>query len=166
MKALVQSVKRLFKKGMQFAQDKYIKWTTPAKSSQLKAISLDLTRSKAELIAENAILRQQLIVLNRQVKQPRFKPLDRFLMVILASWVVSWKQALLIVKPDTLIRWHRQGFRLLWKIKSKPRGAKPKLTEETITLIKQMAAENRLWGAERIQGELLKLNIKVAKRTI
>jgi putative transposase len=73
---------------------------------------------------------------------------------------------LLIVKPETLLHWHRQGFRLFWKIKSKPKSSNPKIAEETIALIKQMAAENRLWGAERIQGELLKLGIKVAKRTV
>jgi putative transposase len=87
-------------------------------------------------------------------------------MVVLASWFSCWRQALLIVKPDTLIRWHRQGFRLFWKIKSSRKSSKPKIAEETVALIKQMAAENRLWGAERIQGELLKLGIKVAKRTV
>ncbi len=166
MKLVIQSVKKLFNKGLQFAEETFIKWTSPAKSFQITGTVLDLTRSKAELLAENALLRQQLIVLNRQVKQPHFKPLDRFLMVVLASWFCSWKQALLIVKPDTLMRWHRQGFRLFWKLKSKPRGSIPKIAEEIIALIKQMAVENRLWGAERIQGELLKLGIKVAKRTV
>ena len=166
MKLVVQSAKKFFKKGMQFAQKTFIKWTNPAKFSQIRGTVLDLTRSKADLLAENALLRQQLLVLNRQVKQPHFKPFDRFIMVVLASWLCYWKQALLIVKPDTLMRWHRQGFRLFWKIKSKPKGSNPKIAEETIALIKQMAAENRLWGAERIQGELLKLGIKVAKRTI
>jgi hypothetical protein len=90
----------------------------PAKSSQIKDTILDLSRSKTELIAENALLRQQLIVIQRQVKLLHFKPLDRFLLVIFASWVASWPQALLIVKPDTLLHWHRQGFRLFWKLKS------------------------------------------------
>ena len=89
MNALIQSVKNLFKKGMQFAQDKFVKWTALAKSSQIKGTILDLTRNKTELIAENALLRQQLLVLSRQVKQPHFKPIDRFLMVILASWFAS-----------------------------------------------------------------------------
>ena len=71
----------------------------------MKGTVLDLTRSKAELIAENMLLPQQLIVLQRQVKQPYFKPLDRLVMVMFASWFSSWRQALLIVKPDTLTRW-------------------------------------------------------------
>lgn len=166
MKLVFQSVKNLFNKGMQFAHQTFIKWTEPAKASQFRGTVLDLTRSKADLIAENALLRQQLIVMQRQVKQPDFKPFDQLLMVILANWFSSWRQALLIVKPATLMRWHRQGFRLFWKFKSKPKGSKPKIATETIALIKQMAAANRLWGAERIQGELLKLGIKVAKRTV
>ena len=89
-------------------------------------------------------------------------------MVELASWLQYWRQVLLIVKPDTLIRWHKQGFKLFWKLKSKPKSKvpKPKIAEETGTLIKQMAAENTLWGVKRIQGELLKLVIKVARRTV
>ena len=88
------------------------------------------------------------------------------MLVLLASLVHNWKQVLLILKPDTLLGWHRQGFRLLWKFKSKAKSRKPRIEAETIALIKQMASENPLWGAERIRGELLKLEIKVAKRTI
>src|SRR5436305_14733917 len=97
-----------------------------------------------------------------------FKPLDRLVFVILACLVKEWKQVLLIAKPDTLLRWHRAGFKLIWKLKSRARSKerKPKISEETITLIKKLAGENKLWGTERIRGELLKLNIKVAKRTI
>jgi putative transposase len=88
------------------------------------------------------------------------------ILVILAGLVKNWRQALLIVKPETLLKWHRAGFKLFWKLKSRTKGRKPKIPEETILLIKKMASENRLWGAEKIQGELLKLNIKVSKRTI
>jgi putative transposase len=70
------------------------------------------------------------------------------------------------LKPDTLLRWHRQGFQLFWKFKSRNRAGRPKLDTETVALIQQMAHENRLWGAERIRGELLKLGFPVAKRTI
>jgi len=131
-------------------------------------IAADLSRSRAELLLENAMLRQQLIVLQRQVKRPLLNNKDRFLLALLASKLRSWKSALLIVKPDTLLRWHRAGFRLLWKRKSTPRSNshKQKLPPETIELIKEMAQDNRLWGAERIRGELLKLDIRVAKRTI
>jgi putative transposase len=88
------------------------------------------------------------------------------LLVLLARAVRTWKQALLIVQPETLLRWHRQGFRLFWKYKSRAHSRKPRLSPETIILIKEMAAHNRLWGAERIRGELLKLDIRVSKRTI
>ncbi len=108
----------------------------------------------------------QLIILRRQVKHPQPSNMDRAVLVLLASKLRAWKSALLIVQPDTLLRWHRQGFRLFWKRKSKAGPHNPKLPTETIELIKQMAHENRLWGAERIRGELLKLNIKVSKRTI
>ena len=95
-------------------------------------------------------------------------PRDRVLLVLLASRVRAWRQALLIVQPETLLRWHRQGFRLFWRRKSRTAAptAKPKVAPETIALIKEMATANRLWGAERIRGELFKLNIRVAKTTI
>ena len=78
----------------------------------------------------------------------------------------TWKQALFIVQPETLLRWHRELFRFFWKHKSKADARQPKLSPETIALIKEMARNNRLWGAERIRSELLKLDIRVSKRTI
>jgi len=92
--------------------------------------------------------------------------MDRMLLVLLARAVRTWKQALFIVQPETLLRWHRQGFQLYWKYKSRAAVSKPKIAAETVALIKEMARENRLWGAERIRGELLKLGIYVCKRTI
>src|SRR5215471_19345993 len=88
------------------------------------------------------------------------------LLLLLARMVRTWKQALLIVQPETLLRWHRQGFKLFWRYKSREASTKPKISPETVALIKSMAHDNRLWGAERIRGELLKLGIHVAKRTI
>ena len=126
----------------------------------------DLTRGKTELIAENALLRHQLIILRRQMKRPVYRKTDRFLLVVLARMVRSWKEALFLVQPETLLRWHRELFRVFWKHKSKVHSRKPRLPLATITLIKEMAAHNRLWGAERIRGELLKLDIRVSKRTI
>lgn len=126
----------------------------------------DLCRSKRELIIENALLRHQLIVLLRQVNRPHLDNTDRALLVLLAGKVRTWKGALFIVQPDTLLRWHKQGFRLFWKRKSKAPSREPKLPTETIQLIRQLAVENRLWGAERIRGELIKLDIKVSKRTV
>jgi len=88
------------------------------------------------------------------------------LLVLLARLVRTWNQALLIVQPETLLRWHCELFRLYWKRKSQAASRKPKVAEETIALIRQMAKDNRLWGAERIRGELLKLGARVCKRTI
>jgi hypothetical protein len=126
----------------------------------------DLGKSKSELVAENALLRQQLIILKRQVKRPACTKTDRVFLVFLARVVRTWKEALFIVQPETLLRWHRELFRLYWKRRSKASSHKPKVAAETIALIREMARANPLWGAERIRGELLKLGIRVCKRTI
>jgi transposase InsO family protein len=142
--------------------------TKPAASAVFTGTLADLTRSKRQLVAENALLRQQLVVLKRGTKRPRCTPSDRALLVLLVSWVRAWRQALLIVQPDTLLRWHRQLFRHVWRRKSRPSSAaRPSRTlPGTIALIREMAAANRLWGAERIRSELLKLDIRVAKWTV
>jgi putative transposase len=126
----------------------------------------DMSKGKSELLAENALLRQQLIILPRQVKRPIFRKRDRLLLVLLARLVWTWQQALFIVQPETMLRWHRELFRVFWKRKSKVHSNHPRLSLEIIALIKEMATNNRLWGAERIRGELLKLDIHVCKRTI
>src|SRR5260221_11570968 len=147
-------------------QHRFVRWTKPLPSSLLLGSLADLSRSKSQLIAENALLRQQLIMLSRQVKRPNCRKADRLLLVLLARVVHTWRQALFIVQPDTLLRWHRELFRLVWKRRSKATSPTPKLAAETVALIKEMAGKNRLWGAERIRGELLKLGIHVCKRTI
>jgi hypothetical protein len=121
---------------------------------------------KSELIAENALLRVPLIILHRQIKRPVYQKTDRLLLVLLARMVRSWNQALYLVQPETLLRGPRELFRLFWKHQSQACSRKLRLSPETISLIKEMAANNRLWGAERIRGELLKLDIRVSKRTI
>ena len=141
-------------------------WTKPATAELVAGFVSDLTRSKADLLAENALLRQQLIVVKRQVKRPQFSDADRLRLVLLSSCTKYWKQALHIVQPDTVLRWHREMFRWYWRRKSKGGQKKPKIDAETINLIRQMAKENPLWGGERIQGELLKLGIKISKRTV
>jgi len=142
--------------------------TTPVATPLVGGTLADLVRSKPALIAENTLLRQQIIILRRSVQRPRCTPADRTLLVLLASRVRLWRQALLIVQPETLLRWHRQGFRLFWRRKARATTSarKAKVSAETIALIGEMAAANRLWGAERIRGELLKLNIRVATWTI
>jgi transposase InsO family protein len=112
------------------------------------------------------MLRQQLIVLNRQVKRPQLNQGDRLRLVLLARMTEFWQQALHIVQPDTLLSWHRNLFRRYWRRKSKSEKREPRISLEIIELLKLMASENGLWGAERIRGELLKLGVKVSKRTI
>ncbi len=121
-----------------------------------------------ELLAEHALLRHQLVVLRRSVQRPRCTPADRAGLVLLASRVRTWRTALLIVQPETLLRWHRRLFRRHWRRKSRAAASasRAKVPAETIALIREMAAVNALWGAERIRGELLKLDIRVAKWTV
>jgi putative transposase len=144
----------------------FLAWIKPSPTSLLLGTLTDLTRGKAELLAENALLRHQLIILRRQIKHPIYRKTDRLLLVLLARMVRTWKQALFLVQPETLLRWHRELFRAFWKRKSKASSNKPRISPETISLIKEIAANNRLCGAERIRGELLKLDIRVSKRTI
>ncbi len=138
-------------------------WKKPTSRSQLLGTLSDFSKSKSDLVVENALLRQQLIVLRRQVKHPQLTNTDRALMVLLVSKLRAWKNALLIVQPDTLLRWHRLGFRLFWKRKTKVSSRNSKVPAESVELIRQMAQENQLWGAERIRGELLKLDIHVCR---
>jgi putative transposase len=160
------SIKHLVCSCFHVFQHRFLHWTRPSNTSLLLETLTDLIKPKSELVAENALLRQQLIILRRQSNRPVCTNRDRSLLVLLARATRSWRQALLIVQPETLLRWHRQGFRLFWKHKSKATSNKPKVAVEIIVLIKDMAKNNRLWGAERIRGELLKLNIHVCKRTI
>ena len=142
-------------------------WTKPDNHGLVLDAAMDLIRSKPELVLENMLLRQQLIVLKRQAKRPVLTWRDRTLFVLLASRLRTWKQALVIVQPDTVLRWHRELFRWVWRRKSRPRRrGKPPLTDDIVDLIRQMARENRSWGAERIRGELLKLGLRVSKSTI
>ncbi len=141
-------------------------WAEPSSDSMVGGVATDLVKSKQQVILENAFLRQQVIALKRQIARPQLTAKDRSLLVVLASRVHDWKNALLVVKPETLLRWHRQGFRLFWRAKSKSQTRKPRISAETIALIKQMAVENRRWGTKRIRGELLKLGLRVNKGTI
>ena len=150
-------------KILDWLQERVKRWIKPATSLLIIGTFSDLTRSHTDLLVENALLRQQLILLNRQIKRPQLTNPDRFRLVFLSHFTAFWKQALHIVQPDTLLRWHRELFRFYWRRKSQ---GKPKITPETIALIQEMAKENQLWGAERIRGELLKLGIEVSKRTV
>jgi hypothetical protein len=141
-------------------------WARPVIATHAAGTGGDLLQSRAQLLAENALLRHQLLVLRRSVARPTVAAADRALLVLLAGRIRAWRRALLIVQPETLLRWHRAGFRALWRAESRPGPGRPPLAPETIALIRQMAPDNPLWGAERIRGELGELGIRVAKRTI
>ena len=96
----------------------YVRWTQLPQSSVALGGTLDLPRSRSELLLENALLRQQLVIPQRHVKKPRLTRRDRFSLLLLASHFPSWKQALLILQPETLRHWHRRGFKLFWRLKS------------------------------------------------
>ncbi len=164
--SILKQVQALVYRGLRAIGATISRVTRPSVQSRATGIIADLARSKSQLIAENLLLRQQLIVLKRSVKRPRLTSSDRALFILLASQVQTWKEALLIIKPETILRWHREGLQLFWKRKSRAKSCAPTIPATTITLIKEMAVDNRLWGAERIRGELLKIDIKVAKRTV
>ena len=124
------------------------------------------TRSSAAIKAENIFLRKQLaLYLEREVKPRRANDATRLSMVLL-SRLFAWQNALVNVKPETFLGWHRKGFRLLWRWKSRPRG-RPRVPGRLQELIFKMARENPTWGEERIAAELLlKLGIRVSPRTV
>jgi transposase InsO family protein len=163
---MTELVTRLWNKLVSSVKLHIKQWTRPVTTGLVTGSLSDTTRSRVDLIAESALLRQQLIVLKRQVKRPQLTQFDRIRLVLLARFTQFWQQALHIVQPDTLLRWHRDLFRRFWRRKSRKKKRMSRISTETIALIRQMAKENHLWGAERIRGELLKLNIKVSKYTI
>jgi len=118
------------------------------------------------LAAENLFLRKQLaLYLERHVEPPRPRTATKLTLVLL-SRLFPWRKALTIVKPETFIRWHRQGFRLFWKWKSRPRG-RPRIPAELQKLIVEMSSDNPAWGEERIAAELLlKVGIRISPRTV
>jgi hypothetical protein len=141
-------------------------WTKPLTETVPIGTVTDLTRRKSDLLLENALLRQQLVVLQRQSKRPQLTWKDHLFRVLLASQLPTWRQTLLIIQPDSLLRWHRDLFKHFWRSKSRHRGGHPPLSPELIALIRRLATENRLLGAERIRGELRKLGWRVGKGTV
>ena len=120
-----------------------------------------------QLALENLALRQQLAVYKRTVPRPKLRALDRLLWVRLARVWTGWRRALVIVSPDTVLRWQRRRFREYWtQLSRRPTGGRPPVNAEITALVRKMAAANPLWGAPRIHGELLKLGIDVAERTV
>src|SRR6201996_3466075 len=124
-------------------------------------------KSKVGLEAENAVLRHQLNVLRRRLPgRVRLTNRDRWFLIQLYRWVPSILQVLTIVRPETLLSWHRAGFRCYWRWKSRPLGGRPRIDTELRALIRRMSMENPLWGAPRIPGELLKLGFEVAQSSV
>jgi transposase InsO family protein len=124
-------------------------------------------KSKSRLEAENAALRHQLMVLRRKVRgRPQLTNGDRWFFIQLYRWFPSILEALTIIRPETLVRWHRVGFRFYWCWKSRTRGGRPQIEADLRGLIRRMSTENPLWGAPRIHGELLKLGFEVAQSSV
>src|SRR6266404_6285181 len=124
-------------------------------------------KTQARLEAEIVLLRPQLTVLRQRFpSKPRLTAADRLIFVWLYRLFPSLLNAITIVQPETIIRWHRAGFRLYWRWKSRSRGGRPKVPIEIRHLIREMSLANRLWGAPRIHGELLRLGIDVAQSTV
>jgi hypothetical protein len=123
--------------------------------------------SRQLLVTENLALRQQLLVLRRSSKRPRLRLGDRlFWIVVLQLWR-DWRSILVIVKPETVIKWHRQGFKCYWRWKSRSgRVGRPKINEEIRILIRRMSRENPTWGVPRTQAELYLLGYEIAESTV
>jgi transposase InsO family protein len=132
----------------------------------LLATARSSLKSQRELALENLALRQQLAILHRKTKRPKLTKADRAFWVALSRLWPDWQNALILVKPQTVIRWHRKGFRLYWTWKSRNKGGRPQIDAEIRTLIRRMVRENPTWGAPRIHGELLKLGFELGEATV
>src|SRR5438132_6129946 len=125
-------------------------------------LSVSPFKSKSRLEAENAALRHQLIVLQRRVRgRVQLTNGDRLFLVMLYRWFPSILKAITIIRPETLVRWHRSGFRRYWRL-----GGRPQLDAGLRALIRQMSIDNLLWGAPRIHGELVKLGFEIAQSSV
>ncbi|MDH3727447.1 MAG: integrase core domain-containing protein [Myxococcales bacterium] len=132
----------------------------------LLATARSSLKSRRELALENLALRQQLAIRKRKSKRPKLTKADRAFWVALCRLWPDWHNALILVKPETVIGWHRKGFKLYWTWKSRNRGGRPPIDREIRTLIRRIAGENPTWGAPRIHGELLKLGFELGEATV
>ena len=124
-------------------------------------------KSKLRLEAENAALRHQLIVLRRRPRgRVRLTNLDRWFFIQLYRWFPSILSVVTIIRPETLVRWHRAGFRYYWRWKPRTLGGRPQIDANLRVLIRRISVENPLWGAPRIHGELLKLGFEIAQSSV
>jgi len=125
-----------------------------------------ILRNRMELAAENLALRQQLAVLREKVKRHCLRKRDRIFWAVLSRLWAGWRSALLIVQPDTVVRWHREGFKLFWRWKSRAKRGRSSLEAEIRSLIRRMSRENPTWGVPRIQSELALLGHTVSEATV
>ena len=125
-------------------------------------------KPRADLIVENLCLRQQLIVLQRRTPRPRLRDGDRRFWILVCRWFPRWRDSLLVVQPNTVLRWHRRGWTAYWRWRSRQRtrGGRPPLRRALLALIRQMSVDNRLWGQRRVQAELARLGFPVSARTV
>jgi transposase InsO family protein len=128
---------------------------------------LSIFKPRQELVLENLALRQQIMVLKRSAKRPRLTKSDRLFWIVLSKFWSRWSEVLQLVKPETVVRWHRESFRHYWTWKSRVRRfGRPSIDPKVRVLIRDMCRANPLWGAPRIHGELLKLDIRVSQATV
>jgi len=128
---------------------------------------ISIFKRRRNLALENLALRQQLAVFKRRHPRPKLQPIDRLFWVWLSKVWSDWQAALIIVKPETVIAWHRQSFRFYWRWLSRRKSVgRPMIGSEVRALIKEMTQANPLWGVPRIHGELLKLGIEISERTV
>src|SRR5215470_20193077 len=123
-------------------------------------------RTHGELALENLALRQQLAVWKARQPRPRLTEMDRIFWIALSRLWKNWRSSLQVVRPETVVRWHRRGFRLYWAWKSRHGSGRPAVGRDVRDLIRQMSRANPLWGAPRIHGELLKLGVTVSQATV
>ncbi len=133
---------------------------------QLFALLRLLVASRVDIVLENVTLRHQLRALSRRERRPRLRRLNRILRVWLSRVWHRWTDVLVIVQPETVVHWHRKGWRLYWRWKSRRKTGRPSIEREIRDLVRRMARENTLWGAPRIHGELQKLGIDVSQTTV
>ena len=148
-------------------------WRSPAFMMMPTSATLPLVRSESRtriaLLLEGIALRHQIAVLERsRTRRPCFRPWDRLFWILFSRWWPQWRDSLIIVLPETVLRWRREGWSSLWRYRSPSRwrGGRPRVSSEVRHLIAQMARENFLWGAPRIHGELLMLGFNISQATV
>ncbi|TSA30731.1 MAG: integrase [Ignavibacteriales bacterium] len=127
---------------------------------------INFFRARTQLQFEIVFLKKQLEILNRSNKKLQILNRDRLFFTVMKRIFGNWKESLVIIKPETVINWHRKGFKLYWGWKSRHTRGRPKISKEQIDLIKQMAKDNPLWGIPRIHGEIMKLGFDISESTV